>query len=474
MDEAQRGAKALSASNFPAAIEHYTRALAINPHATDYYIKRSTAYSRLRPADGGPNGQAALHDAEMAVALGLKRARREQILSSQMRRAIVLYHLERYGDADFLFKLVRDKVGPAVQNTVKSAMTNNNGSTAAAKANRELDIWEMKVAKWVKTLGKDDERMQVTVKEYPDIKVPEAAELKEIFRKQLAAVDVGEEKGSVDKGKDASRQENGQPPAEQEQSDSPPTVAPQAPLTNKVRHEWYQTADTVVITLYAKGVPKEKADIDIQEDSLSITFPLASGSDFSFNLEPLFAPVDSSVSKTSVMSTKIEVVLRKKQSSLKWAALEGTHRQANPTGANNAAPPITPTSILSSQPSTLLPTEGVPSYPTSSRTGLKDWDKVASSLTKKKEKKKSSSKGKEIEAAGSEDDNDDEGLQSDDSDYGTGDPVDAFFKKLYANADPDTRRAMVKSYYESEGTALSTNWSEVSKGKVEPKPPSDD
>jgi len=33
---------------------------------------------------------------------------------------------------------------------------------------------------------------------------------------------------------------------------------------------------------------------------------------------------------------------------------------------------------------------------------------------------------------------------------------------------------MVKSYYESEGTALSTNWSEVGKGKVEARPPSDD
>lgn len=36
-----------------------------------------------------------------------------------------------------------------------------------------------------------------------------------------------------------------------------------------------------------------------------------------------------------------------------------------------------------------------------------------------------------------------------------------FFKKLYADADDDTRRAMVKSYQESGGTALSTNWKDV-------------
>lgn len=46
-----------------------------------------------------------------------------------------------------------------------------------------------------------------------------------------------------------------------------------------------------------------------------------------------------------------------------------------------------------------------------------------------------------------------------------------FFQQLYTNADDDTRRAIIKSYQESNGTVLSTNWSEVGKGKVETKPP---
>jgi len=33
------------------------------------------------------------------------------------------------------------------------------------------------------------------------------------------------------------------------------------------------------------------------------------------------------------------------------------------------------------------------------------------------------------------------------------------------------RRAIEKSFYESGGTVLSTNWSEVGKGKVEGSPP---
>lgn len=58
----------------------------------------------------------------------------------------------------------------------------------------------------------------------------------------------------------------------------------------------------------------------------------------------------------------------------------------------------------------------------------------------------------------------------DDLDYG-GDEANFFFKKLYGSADDDTKRAMMKSYMESNGTVLSTNWSEVGQGKVETAPP---
>lgn len=52
-----------------------------------------------------------------------------------------------------------------------------------------------------------------------------------------------------------------------------------------------------------------------------------------------------------------------------------------------------------------------------------------------------------------------------------GQGIDAFFQKLYADADDDTRRAMMKSYTESGGTSLSTNWADVQKGEVQARPP---
>lgn len=49
--------------------------------------------------------------------------------------------------------------------------------------------------------------------------------------------------------------------------------------------------------------------------------------------------------------------------------------------------------------------------------------------------------------------------------------VNEFFQQIFSSADDDTKRAMMKSYQESGGTTLSTNWDDVSKGRVEVKPP---
>lgn len=118
--------------------------------------------------------------------------------------------------------------------------------------------------------------------------------------------------------------------------------------------------------------------------------------------------------------------------------------------------PETATSDQPSKPAASLPSESgpkpvaanfaatattaaakAPAYPTSSKSGPKDWDSI-----------------------GNEDDDEDDAKD-----------VDHFFKQLYKGSTPEQQRAMMKSYLESNGTALSTDWNEVSKGKVETSPP---
>lgn len=48
------------------------------------------------------------------------------------------------------------------------------------------------------------------------------------------------------------------------------------------RHEWYQTATHVIVTLFVKNVKQENAQIDIKPKTVSITFHYESNSIFSY------------------------------------------------------------------------------------------------------------------------------------------------------------------------------------------------
>lgn len=441
MDNATRGAKALAASDATTAVEEYTKALIEHPTSPDYFTQRSIAFTRIKPA----RYDLALQDAEYGVLCGQKRGKRDKIQAAQQRRVVCLYNLGQFADAKFILDGMK-KWRP--QNSKPQEMEHN--------------MWQAKIDGKLK-----DTSQAASVSEYPKDLVYDEKAITKMLQKQLnkdgsfnyegtdtdAAVAQEEVKSTA-----TTQSTNGASAAVSQ-------VAAAAPA-QKIRHEWYQNNQNVIVTIYAKGVAKDKIDVEIEEDSVHISFPHPSdpSSAFIFNLDPLFALIDTSKSKYQVMSTKVELTLAKAVSGQKWANTEGTVplKAANGATDNDGVKAAVMSTLQ--QPSVTQPAVA-PSYPTSSRTGPKNWDKVADDLTAKKPKAKAKGKGKE-KSKDTNSDSDEDAGDDYDSDTG-GDAVDGFFKKLYAGADPDTRRAMMKSFTESNGTALSTNWNEVGQKKVE-------
>ncbi|KAJ3357175.1 Cochaperone protein [Allomyces javanicus] len=194
-----------------------------------------------------------------------------------------------------------------------------------------------------------------------------------------------------------------------------PIATPQA----RVRHEWYQTDAAVVVSVFIKNAKSGSVRVDITERTLSVGVQLPTGSEYTLELDLAHA-VDPKTSKYEVLSTKIEITLHKVEQGLKWAVLEG----------EDTAPATTLAAAAE--------VKAALSYPSSSRHGPKDWDKLGKEAAKEEDKP---------------------------------DALNALFQQIFAGANEETKRAMIKSYTESNGTCLSTNWEEVSKGTVETKPP---
>jgi suppressor of G2 allele of SKP1 len=383
MDHAKKGDTALSASQYPEAIQHYTSAISANPAAVKYYIGRSTAYQRAKEYPE------ALADAEIAVVLAHKRATRELIKDAQFRRAQNLFFLERYGDAEFVLDVVKE-MDPK---------------------EKTLPIWTMKVAAKVKDLPEDDEKRKVTVQKVPNVEVPSAP-----------AAPTTPKPASSSKAEETKKTE------------APAAPKPVVPTpANKIKHDWYQSNDSVTVNILAKGAPKD-ATVEFDKDTLTVSFPITdSSSEYNFSADPLYAAIDPAQSKYRVTPNKIEVTLKKAAPGVKWHNLEGDRKIESPADENKTA---IPSHVLISKPAQ----ESAPAYPTSSKSGAKNWDKLAKE-------------------------------DLDDKDDVEGDETSHFFKTLYKGATPEQQRAMMKSYQESGGTVLSTDWSNVGSKTVVPEPP---
>ncbi|KAK2461932.1 hypothetical protein APHAL10511_006395 [Amanita phalloides] len=185
------------------------------------------------------------------------------------------------------------------------------------------------------------------------------------------------------------------------------------------RHEFYETDEFLILTVFDRGVDPTQVSVQFEPRKFSYT-----NGDKLLVLEPLKGQIDCAGSSFTIGRVKVEVKFVKLAVG-RWGGLVG-----------DAPDP------LSNIPQT---TPAV----AEARKGQKNWEGITTNIL---------SSQKEVTV-------------DDDPNVGGDSTLNSFFQKIFADSDDDTKRAMMKSFQESGGTTLSTNWDEVRKGKVPIKPP---
>ncbi|KAI1340756.1 SGS domain-containing protein [Xylariaceae sp. FL0016] len=521
---AAQGLKAVSENKYDEGIAKLSEALKERP-APLWLLERSKAYLRTKDFD------LALYDAEKALRVAFDRANRDQMIEAQIRRSITYYRMGRYADADICafwaiqlcegakateddgqHKKVDGKGNYTVNVAEVSAMNKpdkNDGIAAAMGGGRtkskslqnQAFTWRIQALTQLQNLdpNHDARKVKITAKYPTPSKEPPS---KPVVRPTSSDVEMKDAAGL--EGKRATE-------------DAWETIWKQYRIMygkKAIRTSFYQTDTTVNIDFFIKNVPKDEFKVDAKTDSVAMSpIPSSLPNTGYYSIELfLFDKIKPTETKYTVKSMKVELVLRKEAAG-KWPTLRRENADIidnialgpNPSsgaalnqfldfvntagykdtgelklpefgsdqngwynsllgqlrpgiGAPKAsvshesqsaqtapvskpelkAAPAEKPAAPASETTKAKPTiSSAPGYPTSSKKGPTNWDNIDS----------------------------DEEEEKKDGD------ANAFFQSLYANADPDTKRAMMKSYVESNGTSLSTSWAEAENKTYETSPP---
>ncbi|KAI0471488.1 SGS domain-containing protein [Xylariaceae sp. FL0804] len=523
---AAEGVKAVAARDYTGAIAKFTEALKERP-APLWLLERSKAYLRTEDFD------LALYDAEKALRVAFDRANRDYMIEAQTRRAITLFRMGRYADADIcafwairlcegaraseddgqLSKVrddgdyavsgaeVSEENKPAKGDGMAAAMGGGGSSKETGQKNQAFS-WRLQALTQMDKLpaGHDGRKVHITAK-YP---IPSKEPPSKAARQEPATTDVGKAATApTDVVDEATTRDAWEKLWEQYRT---------LHTKKSIRTSFYQTDSRLNVDIFVKNVDKDALTVNAQSQSVTLTpIPGACGETVELLLFDTIKPAET---KHTVKSMKVELVLQKENAG-KWgdlrrpgadivdsialgpnpgAAFNQFHELARSLGYNHpqelqlpefkadndrwykalleklrpgissggSKKPLAPSTqseksnataqvdamdidtgaektAPASQPSSSKQTGGgAPAYPTSSKKGPTNWDQI--------------------------DDEDGEDKAEDSN-------VDSFFQSIYKNADPDTKRAMMKSYVESNGTSLSTSWAEAKSKTYETLPP---
>ncbi|OBZ79923.1 Protein SGT1 B [Grifola frondosa] len=184
-----------------------------------------------------------------------------------------------------------------------------------------------------------------------------------------------------------------------------------------LRHEFYETDERLTLSVFDKGANPEEVSIKFEPRSLTYQ-----NGEKKLILEPLKGQIDPEKSDYTVGKVKVEIRLGKMAQG-RWGALVGD--SPDPLSQFPSSSTAAPTSSARQPP-------------------RKNWDGITNTIL-----------GGEKPVTTEQDPN-----------AGGDAAVNEFFQKLFADADEDTKRAMMKSYQESGGTTLSTTGMRLGRAKL--------
>lgn len=473
---AQQGIEALDKRDYEGALALLDKAINQGTNSPAWLLARAQAHYQLK------HYEATLSDAALAYHSAYERANgdtRRHLIAAQYRRSTAYFQLGRYADADCCAKWsmllaegrpvsendgVEKKVDEAGRYTVtyeevladKENQPNYGiggaagqpaagvGETGFKREWARAYTWRSQVVARLQALPNDDPGRFVNVAKMPP-------------------------KPDAKKAEKAEKKVERAPPASTAQpAEKPPVARGSVPDEKlKLRSDFYQSNQDVTVSIFAKNIKKEDLVVEFGENHVGSPFWqgtwLALSNISQVRISPLpreEAPyvkpgdreatstfiladtIDPSASSWTATPRKVELKLKKAAPGHKWrawaeekigsvdigATTSTSTSDAQPSAASAAAPAPTPA------PAPAPVAAQAPAYPTSSKKGPKNWEKMG------------------------EDD------VAEDEDAGD---VNAFFKKIFKSGTPEQQRAMMKSFTESNGTALSTDWDDVGKRKVE-------
>ncbi|CAB9496377.1 Protein SGT1 homolog [Seminavis robusta] len=221
---------------------------------------------------------------------------------------------------------------------------------------------------------------------------------------------------------------------------SPPKPSSKAPPSNKKpvtgmpKYQYYQNDKFVKIELLEPNV--QESDLEVRFEETHLTVKLTKNAvPYTVISGHLYNEVDVEGCKTIFKGEKVLIKLKKQNLNFEWQELLGKRTFKEPTPSTTAAAAgETKQDDNGVETSPPPPADSSDSSPrVRPYASHKDWDQIEKELTDQEKSEKP------------------EGDEA----------MNKLFQQIYATADDETRRAMVKSYQTSGGTVLSTNWNEV-------------